>query len=353
MLKKYIDKLITGKNLCREEAMRAAIEIFNEVNPCQASAFLVLMRAKGETPEEILGVVDAMRTNMVKLDLDFPVLDIVGTGGDGANTINVSTAAGILAASCGVKVAKHGNRSVSSKCGSADVLEALGVNIQCGPQKTAECLGKVGFGFCFAPLFHPVLAKLRGVRKELGIPTLFNILGPLLNPASAEYLMIGVFSEELADLLADVIAEFCNQSFTMINHQLSTINHAKKALVFHSSGLDELSCSSPAAVIEVTPEGKKRYILDAVDYGFKRCKIEDLRGGAPEENAKILKDVFGGKQGAVADTIIFNAAVALRVYGKTKSINEAVGIVKGKIQNGEASRILKNLVDFTREQTNA
>ena len=341
MLKNNIEKLIVGKNLSREEAMQAFVEIFNDVNPYQTSAFLSLMRAKGETPEEILGVVDAMRSSMVNLDLDFPVLDIVGTGGDCVNTINISTGAGILAASCGVKVAKHGNRSVSSKCGSADVLESLGVNIQCTPQKTAKCIEEVGFGFCFAPLFHPGLAKLKEVRKGLGIPTLFNILGPLLNPAAAEYLMIGVFNEGLVDLLSNVIA---------INYKLSTINCIKKALVFHSSGLDELGCISPAAVIEVTPAGKKRCILDSSDYGFKRCKVEDLCGGTPDENANILKSVFDGKQGAVADTLIFNAAVALYVYGKSESIEQAVGAVKERIKNGEAGRTLKNLVDFTNEE---
>jgi anthranilate phosphoribosyltransferase len=342
MLKKYIEKLVAGKNLSREETMQAAVEIFNDVNPYQTSAFLSLMRAKGETPEEILGVVDAMRSSMVKLDLNFPVLDIVGTGGDCVNTINISTGAGILAASCGVKVAKHGNRSVSSKCGSADVLESLGVNIQCSPQRTIECIKKVGFGFCFAPLFHPGLAKLKEVRKRLGIPTLFNILGPLLNPAAAEYLMIGVFNEGLADLLADTI-----------NYKLPTTNYIKKALVFHSAGLDELGCISPTTVIEVTPAGKKRYILDSSDYGFKRCKVEDLRGGTPDENANILKSVFDGKRGAVADTLIFNAAVALYVYGKAKSIQYAVGAIKERIKNGEASRTLKNLVAFTREESNA
>ncbi len=344
MLKKCIEKLIAGKNLMREETIMAVAEVFNEINPYQTAALLVLMRAKGETPEEILGAVDAMRYNMVNLNLDFPVLDVVGTGGDYANTINISTGAGILAASCGVKVAKHGNRSVSSKCGSADVLEALGVNIQCSPQKTGECIKKVGFGFCFAPLYHPVLAKLKEIRKGLGIPTIFNILGPLLNPAAAEYLMIGTFNEGLAELLSDVIT---------ITYKLSTTNYIKKALLFHSSGLDELSCVSPVTVIEVTPERKRKYILDSADYGFKRCKVEDLRGGTPEENSKILKDVFDGTQGAVADTLVFNAAVALHVCGKTESIEESISIVRKNIENGEASRTLKNLVDFTMEESNA
>lgn len=343
-MKECIEKLIAGKNLSREEVTRATVEIFNDVNPYQTSAFLSLMRAKGETPEEILGVVDAMRASMVKLDLNFPVLDIVGTGGDCANTINISTGAGILAATCGVKVAKHGNRSVSSKCGSADVLESLGVNIQCTPQRTIECIKKVGFGFCFAPLFHPGLAKLKEVRTGLGIPTLFNILGPLLNPAAAEYLMIGVFNEGLADLLSNIIT---------INYQRSTTNYIKKALVFHSSGFDELSCISPASVIEVTLAGKRRYILDSADYGFKRCKAEDLRGGVPNENANILKNVFAGKQGAVADTLIFNASVALYACGKSESIEQAIGAVKEKLQNGAAGKTLKSLVDFTREKANA
>jgi anthranilate phosphoribosyltransferase len=193
-------------------------------------------------------------------------------------------------------------------------------------------------------LFHPILAKLKGIRKELGIPTLFNILGPLLNPASAEYLMIGVFNEELAGFLADVIT---------VSYQPLPSNCIKKALVFHSHGLDELSCAFPATVIEVTPDGKKKYTLDSADYGFKRCKLEDLRGGTPDKNAKILKSVFEGAPGAAANTIIFNAAVALYIYGKTKSIEDAVSIAKKNVENGKASKTLKNLIELTKENQNA
>ena len=205
VLKQTIEKLIFREDLTKEESSLAIHEALGDANPFQTAAFLVLMRAKGETVEEIQGVIEAMRSLMVRVPLSCPVLDIVGTGGDGAHTLNISTASAILAASCGVEIAKHGNRSVSSLAGSADVLEAVGVDIHQTPEQIKRCIEEIGIGFMFAPDFHPALKDLKEIRKGLSVRTLFNIIGPLLNPAGAEHLMLGVFSEDLMEIAADLL----------------------------------------------------------------------------------------------------------------------------------------------------
>jgi anthranilate phosphoribosyltransferase len=327
MLSKYITKLMDKQNLSTEECGGAVSAILNGADSHQVAAFLVLLRAKRETADEIFGVVRVLREKMVRVFVGEPVLDIVGTGGDGANTVNISTGAALLAASCGVKVAKHGNRSVSSRCGSADVLEELGININLGPEQVAAAIDKFNFGFCFAPNYHSAMSCLRKVRKDLGVVTCFNILGPLLNPARAEYLMIGVFAKELVGLVADVLMQL----------------KVKKALVFHGNGLDELSCIGPVEVVEVSANAKKTYVIDPQKYGFKKCCVSDLRGGDVKKNAQLLLDVFAGKGGLIADTIMLNAAVALYVYGKAASIEEAVTIVRENIFNGGTHNILEKL----------
>jgi anthranilate phosphoribosyltransferase len=331
MLKTYIEKLMSGENLTEMEAQTAVNEILNRASPSQIAAFLVLLRAKKETTDEILGIVQGMRERMIALSIATPVLDIVGTGGDGANTINVSTGAAILAASCGVKIAKHGNRSVSSRCGSADVLEALGVNINLSADKVVKCIEEVGIGFCFAPNFHPAMKSIKEVRKSLAVPTCFNMIGPLLNPAKAKYLLIGVFNEELMHLIAEVVFELGVQ----------------RALVFHGNGLDELSCVGSANILEVSDAEIKPIILDPKDFGFPRCEVADLKGGFAKENAKILLDVFNGKSGAIADTLIFNAAVAIYVYGITRSIEEAIAMVKFNIKTGKVISLLNKFINFS------
>lgn len=333
MLKSYIEKLLNGKNLTSKEAELAIDIILDGANSHQIAAFLVLLRAKKETANEIIGIVKGMQKRMIRLNISSPVLDIVGTGGDGANTINISTGAAILAASCGVKIAKHGNRSVSSQCGSADVLEALGVNINLSPRKVEECIKKVGIGFCFAPNFHPTMKKIKDIRKNLNIPTCFNILGPLLNPAKAEYLLVGVFSTEIMNLMAEVILNM----------------GVKKALIFNGSGLDELSCVGSAKVLEVTLSGINSTVLNPEAFGFSKCAAEDLRGGTAKENAEILLGVFKGRSGPIANTLIFNAAVALYVYGITSSIEEAIPLVKNSINNGMVLKLLSNFIAFSQE----
>lgn len=327
MLKPYIEKLIRRENLTSKESKKAMSIIINGANQAQIVAFLVLLRAKQETADEIFGIVNAMRKTMITVHVKNPVMDIVGTGGDGKNTANISTGASLLAASCGVRIVKHGNRSVSSRCGSADVLEMLGLNINQDEKKVAESVKKNNFGFCFAPKFHPALSQLKEIRTSLKIPTCFNILGPLLNPAHAEFLMIGVFDSTLLDLIADVLLKL----------------KVTRALIFHGNGLDEISCIGQANAIEIFLGKKKHLIIDPKEYGFKQCDIDDLKGGTPKENARQIRNVFDGIQGPIADTIILNAAIALNIYGKSKSINNAVQIVKKNIQDRTAKHFLERI----------
>ncbi len=333
MLKKHLEKLVNREDLTLAEAEFAIEVILDGANSHQVAAFLTLLRSKKETVAEIIGIVKGMQKRMVIVPISLPVLDIVGTGGDGAGTINISTGAAILAASVGVKVAKHGNRSVSSQCGSADVLEALGVNINLSPEKIAQGIENIGIGFCFAPNFHPAVQVMRAVRKNLRIPTCFNVLGPLLNPARAKYLLVGVFDPKIMNLMAEVLLNV----------------GVEKALVFHGIGLDELSCVGSADVLEVTCSGIRSLILDPEVFGFAKCTIEDLRGGSAQENAAILREVLRGKSGPIADTIAFNAAVALYAYGITSSIEQAILQVKNSIEAGKAIQLLNDFVAFSQE----
>src|SRR5581483_531468 len=287
-------------------------------------AFLMLMRAKGETVEEVHGVIDAMRSAMIPVQVGCPVLDIVGTGGDGLHTLNISTAAAILAASCGVKVAKHGNRSVSSRAGSADVLEALGINIHRPPHCIASSVKDIGIGFMFAPDYHPAFKRLKEIRKDLETRTVFNILGPLLNPANAEHLMLGVFSEDLLDTVAELLLRLKQD----------------RSFVFHGCGLDELSCIGPARVIEVSPKGKHSFLLDPLEFGLKRCAISDLRGKDAQYNAKKMIEAFEGVESAFSDTMALNTGVACYLYGTVDSIQKGIELAKTHLKEKRALHLL-------------
>jgi anthranilate phosphoribosyltransferase len=333
MLKPYLEKLITQQNLSAQEAEAAVDLLTQSDNVAQTAAFLVLLRAKQETSAEIFGLVKGMRKHDIKVTLDYPVLDIAGTGGDGANTINISTGASILAASCGVPVLKHGGRRSTSHCGTADVLEALGVNINLQAAQVKSCLAQASMAFCFAPNFHPAMKKNKEARVALGIRTAFNILGPLLNPADNVHLMMGVFDENLLPPVADVLFNL----------------GAPRSMVFHGCGLDELSCIGPANVIEVTATEKKAYQLDPRAFGFSVCTLEDLRGSDAQQNAQTLRAVFAGNEGPIADTLIFNAATALYIYGKSPSITVGIKVVRENIQNGNAQRVLQQLIKTSNE----
>jgi anthranilate phosphoribosyltransferase len=323
-LKVAIEKLLLQENLSIEESKFAIHEVLTDANPFQITAFLMLMRAKGETVDELLGIIEEMRSLMVHVPVAHPVLDIVGTGGDGAHTLNISTASAILAASCGVKIAKHGNRSVSSLCGSADVLDALGIDIHCKPEQIVRSIEEIGIGFMFAPEFHPALKHLKEVRKGLGTRTLFNIIAPLLNPAKAQHLMLGVFNEKLLDIVASVLLRL----------------NARRSFVFHGCGLDELSCIGPSKVLEVTKEGIHSFILDPVSLGLNRCSLDDLRGKDAKYNAKKIVETFDGIEGPFADTIALNAGVAVYLYGNAESIESGIAIAKSHLKEKKANELL-------------
>jgi anthranilate phosphoribosyltransferase len=322
-----IEKLIEGMDLTTQESEAAIHEILKGANPHQTAAFLALLRAKGETAEELLGMAQAMQGFMIPVSLGYPVLDIVGTGGDKANTINISTGASILAASCGVKIAKHGSRSASSLCGSADVLEALGVRFSSTPEEVSQQIAEMGFAFLFAPHFHPAMKEIKQIRSGLGLRTAFNVLGPILNPAGAEYQLIGVSHPELLELVAAVL------------QRLGT----KRSLVFHGCGLDELSCMGPAQVLDVTAEGIRKFTLDPEALGLKKCSLEDLQGGDAKENAQKLQRLLKGEEEGAADTLILNAAVAIHLYGLAPSIEEGIVIARENLKNGNAYRLLERL----------
>jgi len=335
ILKSSIEKLMRGENLSPIACQQALDEILNPtINPLQIAAFLVLLRAKKETADELSAIIKALRDKMIVVPTSHAVLDIVGTGGDGLNTINISTGSAILAASCGIKVAKHGNRSVSSLTGSADVLEALGINIDLTSDQVSKSISETGIGFCYFPNFHPVTQALRLFRKELNVTTTFNILGPLLNPANAAHIILGVLDEALLPIMADVLIQ----------------TGSGRSVIVHGMGMDEISCAGSVKIIEVNGQEKMEYTIDPLDFGFPRCSIADLRGGDAKTNAQILLDTFKGKRGPIADTLILNTAVALYLYGLHPSISEALSHASDILYNGSALTLLKNWIEFSHDQ---
>jgi anthranilate phosphoribosyltransferase len=333
MLKNQIEKLIQGQDLSLKET-EAAINIIleNKANVPQIAAFLTLLHSKKETVDEMLGIISAARKNMLPINVPGDLLDIVGTGGDKANTVNISTAAAIVIACFGVKVAKHGNRAVSSQCGSADVLQKLGVKIDLTPEQVAHSINTVGIGFCFSPNFHPTMQQLRVVRKELNIPTSFNLLGPLLNPARTQYNLIGVYSKKLLELMAELFFQL-------------GVEHA---LIVNGNGLDELSCLGPVDAIAVTRSGKTPMVIDPQKLGLRSCTLSELQGGDADKNARLLIDALSGKQdNALTQTILLNAAVGLWLYGKFTSIELALTAAHKKLTEGAAAHLLEQWIECT------
>ena len=347
-LKPYIETLIAGdRRLTSQETYDAFSAILRGADEVQVGSLLTLLRARGETPEEIAGMVRAMNDacNGVKLPSGVKALDIVGTGGDGADTINISTASVVLAAACGCTVAKAGNRSVSSACGSADVLEALGVKVDLQPAEVTKCVDQCGVAFMFAPVNHPAMRFVAPVRKRLGVRTCFNILGPMTNAAGAQRAVIGVFGEHLVPLMAGALKE------------VGRVDHA---VVIHGVGLDEISPLGPATILEiknVAPEGQpkkyetKEFTFDPLTVGIERCKVEDLRGGGPEENAQEFRKVLlgGEEMNAKRDSICLNAGVGCYVYGLTDTIEEGVALAKKTLQSGKATEVLENWIKSSQE----
>lgn len=336
MLKPFIAKVIEKINLTENEAEEAMFIIMDgNATQAQIGGFLTALRMKGETAEEITGFARTMRKKAAGIypKVDFSV-DTCGTGGDCTHTINISTGAAFIAAAAGVPVAKHGNRSVSSKCGSADVLEELGVIIDLQPEKVVKCIEEVGIGFMFAPIFHKSMSNAAGPRKELGVRTIFNILGPLTNPANASGQLIGVFKKELADTMAEVLLKL----------------GVKKAMVVHGSdGLDEITVSGPTFVTELN-EGKIfRYMISPENLGIQRSDTKELVGGDKAENAQAIKGVLNGQRnGAVRDAIVLNSAATLYIGNKVKNLAEGAVLANEIIDAGKAAGKLDEFIEYTR-----
>jgi anthranilate phosphoribosyltransferase len=337
MIQKVITKLLDGNQLSRAEARAVMGEIMRgEATPAQIGGFLVALRAKGETPDEIAGCAEAMREHVLPVrPRRDDLVDTAGTGGDGAHTINISTAAALVAAAAGAAVAKHGNRAVSSACGSADVLEALGFALEQEPDRIARSIDDYGFGFLFAPAHHPAMRHAAPVRKELATRTVFNVLGPLTNPAAARAQVVGVYSPELVRTIAEVLARL----------------GARRAFVVHGAGgIDELSPVGPNLVGEVVDGSVRLRELDPeAELGLPRCTVDELRGGAPEVNAAAIRDVFAGADGGRRSAILLNAAGAIAAAGHAADLREGLGIARDTLDKGAAAERLEQLIAFSRE----
>ncbi|MDR2047355.1 MAG: anthranilate phosphoribosyltransferase [Clostridiales bacterium] len=335
MIKEAILKAVNRENLDYETTERVMDEIMRgEASGIQMAAYLTAMAVKGETIEEITASAAGMRKHCVRLLHDKDVLEIVGTGGDKSNSFNISTAAAIVAAAAGVPVAKHGNRAASSKCGAADVLEALGVNINIPPEKSLKILNSIGICFLFAQNYHISMKYVAPVRKELGIRTIFNILGPLANPAGAKIQLLGVYGEELIEPMARV---------------LSNLGVRSGLVVYGRDGLDEISMSAPTSVCEIRNGAFKFYVIEPENFGFKRCKKEELTGGAPEENAEIIRAVLSGKKGAKRDAVILNSAAAIYAAGENAIIGQCVKTAAEMIDGGRAAAVLERFIELSND----
>jgi len=336
MIQQAIARLLDGRDLAREEARAVMDEIMRgEATPAQIGGFLVALRAKGETVAEIAGCAEAMRDHVVAVrPTRTDLVDTAGTGGDGARTLNISTAAGIVAAAAGAAVAKHGNRAVSSASGSADVMEALGFNLELSPERIARSIDLHGFGFMFAPMHHPAMKHAAPVRRELGTRTVFNLLGPLTNPAGARAQVVGVFSPELARTVADVLA---------------ALGTSRAFVVHGAGGVDELSPAGPNLVFEVVGETVSESLFDPADLGIERCDAAELRGGNPAANADAIRRVLGGEEGGRRDAILLNAAAALVAAGIATDLPGGLELARHAVMSGAAAERLEQAAAFSRE----
>ena len=336
MIKEAIVKIVDKQDLTYDEAYEVITEIMTgQTTPTQNAAFLAALSTKStksETIEEITGCAAAMRDRATKVPNDMDLLEIVGTGGDGAHSFNISTTTAIVCAAAGVKIAKHGNRAASSSCGTADCLEALGVNIDLEPEKCLEMLEKANFCFFFAQKYHTSMKYVGPIRKELGIRTVFNILGPLTNPASPKRQLLGVYDGTLAEPLA---------------HVLTKLGVQKGMVVYGQDKLDEISLSAPTTVAEFSDGWVKTYEITPEQFGFERCTKDDLRGGTPQENAAITKAILNGEKGHKRNAVLMNAGAALYIAGKADSMEKGIALAADIIDSGKATAALEKIIEIS------
>ena len=328
-----ISALLAGNDLDEDHAAAAMTEIMEGVaTPVQIAGFIIALRAKGETTDELVGLVKTMRAFSERIDISGEVLDTCGTGGDRTGTFNVSTAAALVCAGAGVKVAKHGNRAASSRCGSADVLEALGVRIDLPPHAVASCIEAAGIGFCFAPVFHPAMRHAAVPRRELGVATIFNFLGPLTNPAGATRQALGVSDPRMVDLMVEALERL----------------GSRRVLAFHGAGgLDELSTAGPSYVVELNDGAIARWTIDPADLGLAPAPIEAIAGGTADENAATIRAVVDGATGPKRDVVVLNAAAGLVAAGKSTDMQTGLSDASAAIDSGGARAALDRLIEVS------
>lgn len=336
MIKEAIVKIVNKEDLTYDEAYTVMNEIMSgQTTQTQNAAFLAALStksARAETTDEIAGCAAAMRAHAVKFDNDLDLFEIVGTGGDNANSFNISTTAALVAAAGGVKVAKHGNRAASSQCGTADCLEALGVNIEQSPEKSRELLNEVGMCFFFAQKYHTSMKYVGAIRKELGFRTVFNILGPLTNPGKPSMQLLGVYDDYLVEPLAQV---------------LINLGVKRGMVVYGQDKLDEISMSALTKVCEIRDGWFKSFVISPEDFGFERCTKEDLKGGTPKENAQITLSVLNGEKGHKRNAVLMNAGAALYIGGKAESMKDGIALAAKLIDTGKALETLEKLIEVS------
>src|SRR3990172_854856 len=333
MIREAIQALVTGKSLTMDEASQVMDEIMEgQVTPAQFGAFVTALRLKGETVDEITGLAKVMRAKAIPVNVAGPVIDIVGTGGDGLNSFNISTVTAFVVAVAGLKVAKHGNRAASSQCGSADVLEALSVKFNLNAEQVQKCIEEVGIGFMFAPTFHPAMKYAGPSRKEIGIRTVFNILGPLTNPADAKHYLLGVADGALVEKMAQVLKSL----------------GCEHALVVHGEdGLDEITLSGPSQVCEVVGGTIKKYTVSPDDFGLPKASLESLKGETAEYNAALLRSILWGDKGPRRDVVLMNAGAALVAGDKAKTIKQGIELARQSVDSGQALAKLEHLIKLS------
>lgn len=335
MFTKYLRNVIEGEFLTPSEAYHAAeLLLHDDISDIQKAAFLAVIRSRKETHDELKGFVEAILDKAVHIETNIEVLDTCGTGGDGLSTFNISTVTALVVAACDVPVAKHGNRAVTGKVGSADFLEAMGINIAMSPDEARTMLDKVGITFLFAPNYHPILKQVSSLRKQIGIPTIFNFLGPIVNPLNPSYQVMGISEPSLQNTIATTLLKIGRKRAMVVNAE---------------NGMDEISPLGKTSVIEIDKQNIKKYTIDSTSLGLKDCSLDMLKGGSLETNINIILNILAGKKGAPRDAVTLNSAAALLVAGKVANLAAGIKMAEEAIDSGKAKKVLSNMISFSRD----